>query len=111
MIRLYDSHCHLDAPEFDDDRPAVLQRARAAGVARQLVPAVSRAGWPKLKALAAARDDLRPAYGLHPMYPAALPPTSRPGHRGLRGGRRVWPGLLRRGPGAAGPAPVLPRPA
>lgn len=68
MIRLYDSHCHLDAPEFDDDRPAVLQRARAAGVARQLVPAVSRAGWPKLKALAAAQDDLRPAYGLHPMY-------------------------------------------
>ena len=29
---MIDSHCHLDAPEFDGDRLAVLQRARAAGV-------------------------------------------------------------------------------
>lgn len=68
MSRLYDSHCHLDAPEFDADRAAVLRRAREAGVSRQLVPAVTRAGWPKLKDLCAAEPDLRPAYGLHPMY-------------------------------------------
>ena len=68
MIGLYDSHCHLDAPEFDPDRPAVLARARSAGVSRQLVPAVSRAGWEKLRDLCAADPGLRPAYGLHPMY-------------------------------------------
>jgi len=68
MIRLYDSHCHLDAPEFDADRPAVVARARAAGVHRQLVPAVDRAGWEKLRKMCAADASLRPAYGLHPMY-------------------------------------------
>ena len=68
MIPLYDSHCHLDAPEFDPDRAAVLARARAAGVRRQLVPAVSRAGWEKLRDLCAADEGLRPAYGLHPMF-------------------------------------------
>ena len=68
MSALYDSHSHLDAAEFDADRDAVLARARAAGVARQLVPAVDRAGWPKLRAICAASPGLRPAYGLHPMY-------------------------------------------
>lgn len=68
MIALYDSHCHLDAPEFDPDRPAVVARARAAGVVRQLVPAVARSGWAKLRDLCAAVPGLRPAYGLHPMY-------------------------------------------
>ena len=65
---LVDSHCHLDAPEFDRDRDAVIARARAAGVERQVVPAVDAAGWPKLRDLCAASRGLFPAYGLHPMY-------------------------------------------
>jgi TatD DNase family protein len=68
MTALYDSHCHLDAPEFDPDRPAVVARARAAGVQWQLVPAVSRAAWPALRDACALDDGLLPAYGLHPMY-------------------------------------------
>jgi TatD DNase family protein len=65
---LVDSHSHLDAPEFDADRDAVLARARAAGVVAQIVPAVAAAGWPALRALARAHPDLKPAYGLHPVY-------------------------------------------
>lgn len=65
---LVDSHCHLDAPEFDADRDAVIARARAAGVTRQVIPAVSAAGWPALRALCAGTHGLFPAYGLHPMY-------------------------------------------
>jgi TatD DNase family protein len=68
MTPLFDSHCHLDAPEFDPDRAAVVARARAAGVFAQLVPAVTRAGWEKLRDLCAADPGLRPAYGLHPMF-------------------------------------------
>ena len=67
-MRLYDSHSHLDAPEFDADREAVIQRAEAAGVTRQLVPAIAFPTWPALKATCALRPGLKAAYGLHPMY-------------------------------------------
>lgn len=65
---LLDSHCHLDAAEFDRDRDDVIARARAAGVTRQVVPAIHAAGWPKLRDLCAGADGLFPAYGLHPMF-------------------------------------------
>ncbi|MFN7521426.1 MAG: TatD family hydrolase [Lysobacteraceae bacterium] len=67
-MRLYDSHSHLDAPEFDADREAVIARAEAVGVDRQLVPAVDFGSWPTLKAVCALRPGLKAAYGLHPMY-------------------------------------------
>jgi TatD DNase family protein len=31
-MKIFDSHCHLDDRSYDQDRPAVLQRAREAGV-------------------------------------------------------------------------------
>ncbi|MFC3715343.1 TatD family hydrolase [Luteimonas soli] len=65
---LVDSHCHLDAGEFDRDRDQVVARARAAGVVRQVVPAIHAAGWPKLRGICAGTDGLFPAYGLHPMF-------------------------------------------
>src|SRR6476660_6681158 len=71
---LVDSHCHLDAEEFDRDREAVLARARQAGVTRQVVPAVTAAGWPGLRNLCAKTPGLFPAYGLHPMYLQAHQP-------------------------------------
>jgi TatD DNase family protein len=63
-----DSHCHLDAAEFDADRDAVIARAEAAGVTVQIVPAIALSGFAKLRALCASRAGLYPAYGLHPMY-------------------------------------------
>lgn len=65
---LVDSHSHLDAAEFDQDRDAVLQRARAASVTRHIVCATDAAQWPKLRAVCAEADGLYPAYGLHPTF-------------------------------------------
>lgn len=65
---LVDSHCHLDAVEFAHDRDAVLRRARAAGVAMQVLPATHAAAWDGLRAICAAGDGLFPAYGLHPVF-------------------------------------------
>jgi len=67
-VQLFDSHCHLDAPEFDGDRTEVLARSRAAGVAWQLIPAVDFSGWENLKAICAGEPGLFVAYGLHPMF-------------------------------------------
>lgn len=67
-MTLVDSHCHLDAAEFDGDRSEVIARARAAGVHTQVVPAVTAASWPKLHDTCRLADGLYPAYGLHPMF-------------------------------------------
>jgi len=67
-MALIDSHCHLDASEFDPDRAEVLARADAAGIVAQVVPATTAAGWDKLRSVCAARADLHPAYGLHPFF-------------------------------------------
>jgi TatD DNase family protein len=68
MLDLVDSHSHIDVAEFDDDRAGALARARAAGVRRQLVPAIALAGFAGLRDLCRAEPGLYPAYGLHPMY-------------------------------------------
>lgn len=67
-MQLVDSHSHFDVAEFDGDRASVHARAMAAGVTRQVVPAIDAAGWPKLKQVCAGFPGLYPAYGLHPMY-------------------------------------------
>lgn len=73
-MELFDSHSHIDVAAFDADRDAVVARARAAGVARQLVPAVTAEGWSELRRVCAESPGLHPAYGLHPMYLEAHDP-------------------------------------
>lgn len=72
---LVDTHCHLDATEFDADRPGVIARARAAGVGIQVIPAIELAGFAALRDLCATQPGLHPAYGLHPMFLARHRPT------------------------------------
>ena len=65
---LIDSHSHIDVDTFDADRDAVLARARAAGVTRQIVPAVMCATFDALRDLCVRESGLFPAYGLHPTF-------------------------------------------
>ena len=62
-----DTHCHLDAPEFDPDRDAVRRQARAQGVAHCVIPAVERGNWATVRALAHQHGDSY-ALGIHPLY-------------------------------------------
>ncbi len=65
---LIDAHCHLDFPEFDDDRDAMFERARAAGVGHFMVPGTTRERWPGVLALGEKRDDVSISLGLHPYF-------------------------------------------
>lgn len=65
---LIDTHCHLDAPEFDADRPAVIERARRAGVGIIVIPAVMRANFEVVRDLAHATPGVCYALGIHPLY-------------------------------------------
>ncbi len=67
MTGWIDTHCHLDAPEFDADRAAVVERARAAGVTRLVLPAVERANFDAVRELAHDCDGAY-ALGIHPLY-------------------------------------------
>ena len=62
-----DSHCHLDAPEFDTDRDAVRAAARAAGVTTCVIPAVEASNFDTVRLLAHQHGDVY-ALGIHPMY-------------------------------------------
>ena len=62
-----DTHCHLDAPEFDADRADVVARARAGGVGLQVLPAVMAANFDAVRELAHAHG-LAYALGIHPLY-------------------------------------------
>ncbi|MFN5048778.1 TatD family hydrolase [Roseateles sp.] len=62
-----DSHCHLDAPEFDADRDVVVVRARAAGVSQMVIPAVGAFDFEAARDLA-HKHGFAYALGIHPLY-------------------------------------------
>ncbi len=65
---LIDTHCHLDAAEFDVDRAVVAGAARRAGVDLIVVPAVERANFGAVASVCRDYPGCRAAYGVHPMY-------------------------------------------
>ena len=67
-MELIDTHTHLDFPDFDVDRQALLAESRALGVRRMVVLGVYRANWQRVWDLVQSDPDLHAAFGLHPVY-------------------------------------------
>ena len=66
-MKLIDTHSHLYEPEFDDDREAAVARAREAGVAALLLPAIDTASDRRLFDLCRSHPEYCfPMIGLHP---------------------------------------------
>lgn len=65
---LVDSHVHTDDERLAIDRDAVLTAARAANIIAQVVPAIKRTFWPRIRQLCSEHADLYACYGLHPCF-------------------------------------------
>ena len=68
---MIDTHCHLNAREFDTDRDAVVAAAREAGVTTLILPSVEVSGFPAVRACCQRYPGCHPAYGIHPLYVGA----------------------------------------
>ncbi len=74
--KIVDSHCHLDFPDFDDERPAIIQRALDAGVERMVTICTKLRLEPQVRAIAEAHKPVFYAAGTHPMSAADEPLAS-----------------------------------
>ncbi|HEX8216341.1 MAG TPA: TatD family hydrolase [Allosphingosinicella sp.] len=61
-----DSHCHLNYKGLAEDQPAVLDRARAAGVKKMLNISTHAAEWKAVIAVAEREPDVFASVGVHP---------------------------------------------
>lgn len=80
---MIDTHCHLDSPRFDRDRDEVVARARAAGVAAVVLPAIRPATWARLRGIAGRYAEVRVALGVHPQVVPELDDAERAAVAGL----------------------------
>ena len=68
-----DSHCHLNYQGLVEDQPAVLERARAAGVELMLNISTRSAEWDAVIGTAEREDDVMASIGIHPHEADAHP--------------------------------------
>ena len=74
---LVDSHCHLDFPGLAEERDAVLERARAAGVGAMQTIGTWLGAFEQVVAIAEANPDVWCSVGVHP-HRAAKEPLDGP---------------------------------
>lgn len=63
---LVDSHCHLDFPDFAEERDDIIARAKAAGVGRMVTISTRVRRFPEILAIAEAYPEVYCSVGTHP---------------------------------------------
>lgn len=66
MAALVDSHCHLDFPDFEPERDAVVTRAREAGLVRMVTICTRVHRFERIQEIADRYDDVYCSVGTHP---------------------------------------------
>ena len=67
-MQFIDTHCHFDAPDFDDDRQTILQQTLELGITDLILPAIHAQSWSNLRQMCQQSPHLHASYGLHPVY-------------------------------------------
>jgi len=65
-MKLFDSHCHLDDRQYEEDLPAVIERAKAAGVTRMMAVGTNKDSSCRVVDLAALWSGVYASVGVHP---------------------------------------------
>ncbi len=73
---IVDSHCHLDFPDFDDELPEVIARAKAAGVTRMVTICTRLVNLARVRAISERFPEVYYAAGIHPMSVTEQPLVS-----------------------------------
>ena len=103
-MQLFDSHTHLESPQFEADRPDVIVRARSAGVVRMITCGSDLATSKQEIALAQSTPGLYAAVGIHGhqatvatmVQPAVHPgaksvhPGAKSAHHDEAGAEQIW---------------------
>ncbi len=66
LMKLFDSHCHIDDKSFDKDFEEVIERSKTAGVIRALIAGVTLKSSKKGVAIAESQKGIYAAVGIHP---------------------------------------------
>jgi len=77
---LIDSHCHLDFPDFAEERDEIVARARRAGVGRMVTISTRISRFDQIREIAESYDDVYCTVGVHPHQSAeeaAVTPVDR----------------------------------
>lgn len=83
MAPFYDTHAHLDDPDFARDLPEVLARAQTAGITRIVCVGTDLESSGCAVRLAEARPEVFAAVGWHPNQASEAPEDVRPALRAL----------------------------
>lgn len=75
FMNFIDTHCHLDASEFDEDREQILLDTIASGVNMIVVPAVTPMNYAQVTELSTRHAHCCYALGMHPMYVDQFSPS------------------------------------
>lgn len=67
-MKLVDSHCHLEAPEFSGNLESLISEAENAGIVKLITSSVTHDEWPVSRAISEKFNSVEFSIGVHPWY-------------------------------------------